>query len=200
MPLPPVPDYTPYAQKALTGDNGKAPDVVSCLLSTDCINLWALMKAQGYKGYFISNVYSGAITKIMSGSYANIFFVSPDQNTTAQQQMVADINAVKPGSGSTANISSAQVAGYASTDQFIAALKIVAKKGKSNITPEAVQKAASTMTWQMKGLTGPVSYPKSSVVLYPYCTALVKAADDGSSWSQAYPYTCSTKQYPATKS
>ena len=27
-------------------------------------------------------------------------------------------------------------------------------------------------------------------------TALVKAADDGSTWSQAYPYTCSTKQYP----
>jgi ABC-type branched-subunit amino acid transport system substrate-binding protein len=199
MPLPPVPDYTPYAQKAMTGDNGNPPDVVSCLLSTDCINLWSLMKAQGYKGYFISNVYSGAITKIMAGSYANIFFVSPDQNTSAQQQMVNDINAVKPGAGSKDNISSAQVAGYASTDQFISALKIVAKKGKSNITPENVQKAASTMTWQMKGLTGPVSYPKSSVVLYPYCTAQVQAATDGSTWSQASPYACSSKQYPAPK-
>jgi len=194
MPLPPVPDYTPYAQKAMTADNGNPPDVISCLLSTDCINLWGLIKAQGYKGTFISNVYSGAITKIMAGSYANIFFVSPDQNTPAQQQMKTDINAVKAGSGDA--LSSAQVAGYGSTDMFIAALKTVAKKGKSNITPENVQKVAANQTWEIKGLTGPVAYPKSTVVPAPYCTALVKAADDGSTWSQAFPYTCSAKQYP----
>jgi len=194
MPLPPVPDYTPYAQKAMTADNGNPPDVISCLLSTDCINLWNLVKAQGYKGAYISNVYSGAITKIMAGSYANIFFVAPDQNTPAQQQMAKDINAVAPGKGDA--LSSAQVAGYGSTDMFIAALKTVAKKGKSNITPENVQKAAANQTWEIKGLTGPVSYPKSTVVPAPYCTALVKAADDGSTWSQAFPYTCNAKQYP----
>jgi ABC-type branched-subunit amino acid transport system substrate-binding protein len=194
MPLPPVPDYTPYAQKAMTADNGNPPDVISCLLSTDCINLWGLIKAQGYKGAFISNVYSGAITKIMAGSYANIFFVSPDQNTPAQQQMAKDINAIKAGSGDA--LSSAQVAGYGSTDMFIAALKTVAKKGKSNITPENVQKAAANQTWEIKGLTGPVAYPKSTVVPAPYCTALVQAAADGSTWSEAFPYTCNAKQYP----
>ena len=198
MPLPPVPDYTPYAQKALTADNGNPPDVISCLLSTDCINLWALIKAQGYKGYYISNIYSGAITKIMAGSYANIFFVPPDQNTSAEADMTKYINEVKPGTGT--DISSAQIAGWGSTDQFITALKTVAKKGKSNITPENVQKVAAKQTWQIKGLTGPVSYPNSTVVPNPYCTALVKAADDGSSWSQAFPYTCNSKQYPAPKS
>jgi len=197
MPLPPVPDYTPYAQKAMTADNGNPPDEISCLLSTDCINLWGLLKAQGYKGYFVSNVFSNAITKIMAGSYANIFFVSPDQKTPAQAEMAKYINAVKPGTGD--NISSAQVAGWASTDQFIAALKTVAKKGKNNITPENVQKAAATQTWEIKGLTGAVQYPKSTVTMFPYCTGIVQAAADGSAWSQAFPYTCQSKQFPAPK-
>ena len=196
MPLPPVPDYTPYAQKAMTSDNGNPPDAMQCLLSTDCINMYNLIKAQNYKGYFISSLYSGLLTKLMSGSYAAIFFVAPDQQTPAQKQMAADINAVKPGTGD--SLSSAQVAGYGSTDMFISALKkVVAKSGKSGITPEAVQKAASTMTWQIKGLTGPVSYPKSSVVLYPYCNAVV--GSDGTTWAQKEAYDCSNVQYPAPK-
>ena len=196
MPLPPVPDYTPYAQKAMTSDNGNPPDAMQCLLSTDCINMYNLIKAQNYKGYFISSLYSGLLTKLMANSYAAIFFVSPDQQTPAQKQMAADINAVKPGTGD--SLSSAQVAGYGSTDMFISALKkVVAKSGKSGITPEAVQKAASTMTWQIKGLTGPVSYPKSSVVLYPYCNAVV--GSDGTTWAQKEAYDCSNVQYPAPK-
>ncbi|MFN8027780.1 MAG: ABC transporter substrate-binding protein [Acidimicrobiia bacterium] len=197
MPLPPVPDYTPYVQKALTSDNGNPPDEINCLLSTDCINMWNLLKAQGYKGYFISNVFSNAITKIMAGSYANIFFVAPDQNTPAQQEMAKYINAVKSGTGD--NLSSAQVAGWASTDQFITALKTVVKKGKSNITPENVQKVAASQTWEIKGLTGAIQYPKSTVTMFPYCTGIVAAAADGTSWSQAFPYTCQSKQFPAPK-
>ena len=50
--------------------------------------------------------------------------------------------------------------GYTSTDMFIQALKTVAKKGKSNITPENVQKAASTMKWQIEGLDGPEGVPE----------------------------------------
>jgi len=195
MPLPPVPDYTPYAQKALTADNGNPPDALICLLSTDCINMYNLIKAQNYKGYFISSLYSGLLTKLMSGSYASIFFVAPDQKTAAQQQMADDINAVKAGAGS--DLSSAQVAGYGSTDMFISALKKVAAKGKSNITPENVQKVASTMTWQIKGLTGPVSYPKSSVVLWPYCLSIV--GSDGTAWTQKEAYACSKKQYNPPK-
>jgi ABC-type branched-subunit amino acid transport system substrate-binding protein len=192
MPLPPVPDYAPYAQKALTSDGGKAPDAMLCLLSTDCIQLDGLVAASGYKGYFISSLYSGLLTKIMSGSYASVFFTAPDQATPAMKQMQADINAVKPGSGN--DVSSAQVAGYGSTDMFISALKKVAAKGKSNITPENVQKAASTMTWEIKGLTGPVSYPKSTVVLWPYCNAIVHS--DGTAWTQQESYACSKTQYP----
>jgi hypothetical protein len=42
------------------------------------------------------------------------------------------------------------VAGYLSTDIFISALKTTAKKGKSAMTPENVQKAAMHQTWQFK--------------------------------------------------
>jgi ABC-type branched-subunit amino acid transport system substrate-binding protein len=196
MPLPPVPDYTPYAQKAMTSDNGNPPDAMECLLATDCINMYNLVKAQGYKGSFISSLYAGALTKLLANSYASIFFTAPDQQTPAMKQMQADINAVKAGSGN--DVSSAQVAGYGSTDMFISALKkVVAKSGKSGITPEAVQKAASTMTWEIKGLTGPVSYPKSSVVLWPYCNAIV--GSDGTAWSQKEAYACSKTQFPAPK-
>jgi hypothetical protein len=195
MPLPPVPDYTPYAQKAMTSDNGNPPDAMECLLATDCINMYNLVKAQGYKGYFISSLYAGALTKLLANSYASIFFTAPDQQTPAMKQMQADINAVQPGSGNA--VSSAQVAGYGSTDMFISALKKVAAKGKSNITPENVQKAAATMTWQIKGLTGPVSYPKSTVVLWPYCNAIV--GSDGTAWTQKEAYACSKKQFAAPK-
>ena len=54
MPTPPVADYTPYAQAVLTADGGKAPDVIVCLLATDCIPMWNLIKAQGFQGTYIS--------------------------------------------------------------------------------------------------------------------------------------------------
>jgi ABC-type branched-subunit amino acid transport system substrate-binding protein len=192
MPLPPVSDYTPYVQTALTADNGKAPDAIYCFLSTDCIPVYQQIKANNYPGTYISSLYSELLTKTMSGSYAGIFFYPPDQKTAGLEQMKADFEAEKPGFG--AQVSSAKVAGYGSTDMFIQALKTVAKKGKSAITPEAVQKVAATQTWQIKGLSGPVKYPNSTVTMQPYCTSIVNATDAG--WVQAQPYACSSKIYP----
>ena len=77
---------------------------------------------------------------------------------------------------------------------FIQALKAVAKGGKSKITPEAIQKYASTMTWKIDGLSGPVIYPKASVTAYPYCTSA--SLSNGTAWEQVEPYTCSKKQFP----
>ena len=63
---------------------------------------------------------------------------------------------------------------------FIQALKTAAKKGKSDITPENVQKAAANQTWQIKGLAGPTTYPQSTVSAYPACSAEVLS--DGTAW------------------
>jgi ABC-type branched-subunit amino acid transport system substrate-binding protein len=193
MPLPPVPDFTPYAQDILTSDDGGAPDVVLCLLSTECLSIWDLVKANGYNGIFISSLYSNFLTKPLAGSLANVPSVPSDATgAPGLDQMKKDLDAYKPGTSD--RIDTATIAGYASTDMFIQALKTVAKKGKSNITPANVQKAAAKQTWQIKGLAGPTTYPQSTVSPYPTCTALAKS--DGTTWTTVEPFACSKKQYP----
>jgi ABC-type branched-subunit amino acid transport system substrate-binding protein len=193
MPLPPVPDFTPYVQDILTSNDGSPPDVVLCLLSTECLSIWDLVKANGFSGIFISSLYSNFLTKALAGSLANVPSVPSDTTGAAGlDQMKKDLDAYKAGTSD--RIDTATIAGYASTDMFIQALKTVAKKGKSNITPANVQKAAAKQTWQIKGLAGPTTYPQSTVSPYPTCTAL--ALSDGTTWQTVEPFGCSKKQYP----
>jgi len=193
MPIPPISDYTPYAQKMLTADNGKAPDAILCLLATDCIQMYNLIKANGYTGTFVSSLYSNILVKAMDGSAANVPVVPLDTTGAAGlEQMKKDLDAYSPGAA--AKTDTATIAGYASTDMFIQALKPVAKKGKSNVTPENVQKAAASQTWEIKGLVGPTTYPQSTVSPYPTCTAVT--VSDGTTWKTVEPYACSKKQYP----
>ena len=44
-----VSDYTPYVQKLLKANNGKAPDAIDCLLTVECISIWNLLRANGYQ-------------------------------------------------------------------------------------------------------------------------------------------------------
>jgi len=194
MPIPPVADYTPYANAMLTADNGNPPDAILCLLATDCIGMFTQINASGYKGVYISSLYSDILVKALGGSAANVSVVPLDAttNNAGQVQMKQDLDAYQ--AGASGKVDTATIAGYSSTDMFISALKTVAKKGKSAITPEAVQKVASTQTWQIKGLAGPTSYPKSTVSPYPTCTSLV--VSDGSKWSTVEPFGCSNKQFP----
>ncbi len=194
MPIPPVADYTPYANAMLTADNGNPPDAILCLLATDCIGMFTQISASGYKGIYISSLYSDILVKALNGSAANVSVVPLDAttNNAGQVQMKKDLDAYE--SGASGKVDTATIAGYSSTDMFIQALKTVAKKGKSAITPEAVQKVASTQTWQIKGLAGPTSYPKSTVSPYPTCTSLV--VSDGAKWSTVEPFACSNKQFP----
>jgi ABC-type branched-subunit amino acid transport system substrate-binding protein len=193
MPLPPVADYAPYAQAMLTADNGKQPDAVACLLATDCIQMFSLMKANGYTGTYISSLYSNILLKAMDGSGANVPVVPLDATTdnAGLEQMKEDLDDFSPGASN--RIDTATIAGYASTDMFIQALKTVAKKGKSNITPENVQKAAAKQTWQIEGLAGPTTFPQSTVTPFPACTAFT--ISDGTTWNTVEPFQCSEKQY-----
>ncbi|HZP29749.1 MAG TPA: ABC transporter substrate-binding protein [Acidimicrobiia bacterium] len=191
LPTPPIADYTPYVQQILTGDNGKAPDSVVCDLAIDCIPIWNLLKANNYQGIYISGLYSDLIVKQMGGSAATGTFVGPTENTPGMNQLKKDLDAYQ--SGASSKIDSGVIAAYSSADMFIQALKTVAKKGKGNITPENVQKAAATQTWQIKGLAGPTKYPQATVYTYPACFSLFYS--DGTAWSTAVPYTCSTKKF-----
>ena len=45
-------DYSPYVTQLMTSNNGGQPDQITCLVSTECIQLWSLLQAQGFKGIF----------------------------------------------------------------------------------------------------------------------------------------------------
>jgi ABC-type branched-subunit amino acid transport system substrate-binding protein len=190
MPQPPIADYTPYAQAVLTGDHGHAPDAALCALAVDCIPMWNLMKANGFRGTFISGLYSNVIVKPMAGSAAIGSFVNPLEDTPGMRLIKKDLDGYEP--GSSAKLDSGMIAAYSAADMFIQALKTVAKKGKSSITPENVQKAAATQTWEIKGLAGPTTYPQSTVFGYPACFSVFLS--DGTQWNTVAPYTCSTKK------
>src|SRR5262249_25249633 len=147
--------------------NGGPPDHFYCALGSQCLAVWAAMKAAGYKGIFWTGLYSDALTKILGGTISWGFYnEAPNAGLT---QMKDDLSAV----GGLAKLDNWSASAYFSTDMFIAALKKAAAKGKSNITPEAVQKAAATTTWQIKGLVGPMTYPAASVLPTPSCISLV---------------------------
>jgi ABC-type branched-subunit amino acid transport system substrate-binding protein len=191
MPPPPISDYTPYVQDLLQSDHGKAPDVLLCLLATDCIPMFSQLQANGFQGVFISSLYSDLLVKAMNGSAVNVGFNNLTENTPGIAQMKTDVEAFQTGASS--KIDSGVVAGYASTDMFIQALKTAAKKGKSNITPVAVQKAAMHQTWQIPGLAGPTQYPQATAASYPSCGA--ELVSDGTQWKTVTPYACSKKQW-----
>ena len=194
MPGSAVSDYTPYVQAVIKSDGGQAPDTIQCVLAIDCIPIYDQIKASGYTGSFFSPLYSDVLVKAMAGSVATTEFVPFNQDTPGIKQMKSALDAYKPGLA--AKVDSGTFSAYASADMFIQALKTVAKSGKDKITPEAVQKAASTMTWEIKGLSGPSIYPQSTVAAYPWCTAA--SLSNGTTWEQVVPYNCSKKQYKNT--
>jgi ABC-type branched-subunit amino acid transport system substrate-binding protein len=192
LPPPPVSDYTPYAQPLLTaGKDGAAPDAIACLLSTDCIAMWSLLKASGFAGIYSSGLYSDAVLKPLQGSVVSSFTANLSDQNAGLDKMKQDIDAVKPGQV----LDTSVVVSYLSTDMFIQALKTAAKKGKSGITPENVQAAAAKQTWQFKGVAGPTTYPQSTVKSYPFCNTVVEDTD-GASWKTVVPFGCSKTSYP----
>jgi branched-chain amino acid transport system substrate-binding protein len=184
-------DYTPIVQKLLTSDNGKAPDALLCLTTTQCIQVYDLVKASGYQGSYISSLYSNVLVKAMAGSAVNIQTANLNDPIPALVEIKKQLDAFQP--GASAKIDSGMLIGYFAADMFIQALKTVAKKGTSNITPENVQKAAMNQTWEIKGVGGPTIYPKSTVIATPYCATQLES--DGTTWKTAQAYNCSLKFY-----
>jgi ABC-type branched-subunit amino acid transport system substrate-binding protein len=183
-----ISDFSPYAKEFMTADHGKPPDATFCLANTQCLNLWPLLQTQGYKGYFFHGLYADALVKAFNGSYVNHPYPNFSQSNPGVNQLRKDVEAVSPG----AKLDLGHVFGYTSTDVFITALKKVAAKGKSNITPENVQKAASTLHWELPGFMK-VEYPKATVMEFPACFANSKS--NGSVWEPINTWKCSTRTF-----
>jgi ABC-type branched-subunit amino acid transport system substrate-binding protein len=191
VPPPPVADYTPYVQELLTADGGNPPDVMVCLLSADCIPIFAQVQASNYQGIFHHTLYSDLLVGLMEGTTSSTFAVPFNtKGNAALDQVIADVKAVK----SDQALETGSAAGYFSTDMFIQALKTVAEQGTEYITPANVRLAAMHQTWEIEGLVGPTRYPESTVTSTPQCGALVTS--DGTAWVTVAEYNCSEKRFP----
>lgn len=177
-------DYTPYVQEWLAAAGGQEPDLMYCLLTVQCLPILEAINAAGFKGTFQTPLYTDILVKPLKGTVASVAYnVAPNAGLT---QMQKDLEAVKPGT----KVSSQNAAAYFAADMLIQALKKVGK----NITPEAVQKALANQTWAIKGLVGPTKYPASTVVSSLSCNTLAEDTD-GTAWTTAEPYTCSSKTF-----
>jgi hypothetical protein len=185
-------DRSPYAKAAATSANGSQPDVILCLGADECLTVYPLVKASGFTNTFMHSIYYDILAGLMSGSAVNIDFGNlQDNNVPGVKQMVSDVVAY---SGNPKEwVELGVFMGYTSADMFIQALKIAAKQGTENISPESVRKAASTMTWEIEGLQGPIKYPKSTVMGWPACRSVLLS--DGQVWNTVAPYACSNKTY-----
>jgi ABC-type branched-subunit amino acid transport system substrate-binding protein len=185
-----VSDYSPFVKNVMTADDGKPPDAVFCSANTQCLGMWPLLQAQGYEGYFVHGLYSDAIVKPFDGSFVNHPYPNFSESSPGLDQLKEDVDAYEPGDADKLDLG--HVFGYAAADVFITALKKAAAKGKSGITPENVQKAASTLHWELPGFMK-VEYPKATVMQFPSCFANSKS--DGTAWNPVNEWDCSTKTY-----
>ena len=175
-------------QELLTSNDGGPPDAMVCLLSIDCLPVWAQLQANNYAGVYQSTLYSDLLIKPLSGTVASVQYVPFGENTPAQQTMVEQIHAFKPD----AAINSGVAASYFAADMFINTLKQL-KKSKQDITPENVQKVAAKTSFEVEGLFGPTKFPDSFVRPTPACTAIV--SDNGTTWETVEPFVCSSKTF-----
>jgi branched-chain amino acid transport system substrate-binding protein len=182
-----VSDYAPYTQDWLTAADGEEPDLFFALFSVQSLQIVNALNANGYDGTIVTGLYSDLLVKPLEGTLTTASYnVEPNDGLA---QMQADLEAVKPGTP----VTSTNAAAYLAADMFIQAVKKAAKNGKQNITPDAVQKAASKQTWQIEGFAGPTKYPKSSQVGTEACGTLLQS--DGTAWNIVNPYTCSSKTF-----
>jgi hypothetical protein len=179
-------------QDLLTSNHGKQPDVIVSNLAAQGggLTLFSLIKSSGFTGALSTPFYSSLLVKPLQGAYINTMFAGYEASTPALQQMLKDVNAVKPGSQKTLTL----FLGYASADMFIQAVKAALKSSKT-LTSTSIQKAAAKMTYNMKNTIGPITYPDSYKYAVKSCAGLMYDAD-GTAFSVAQPYTCSTKTYP----
>jgi ABC-type branched-subunit amino acid transport system substrate-binding protein len=194
VPSPPavVGDFSPYVQQLLTANNGKQPDVIESNLSPSAggLSFISAIQGAGFTGSLASPFYSNLLLKALQGAYINTMFAGYESNTPALKQMETDVAAVKPGSQNTLTL----FLGYASADMFIQSVKAALKSSKT-LTSTSIQQAASNVTYDMKNTIGPITYPASYKYPVKSCAALLYDAD-GTAFTVAQPYTCSTKTYP----
>jgi ABC-type branched-subunit amino acid transport system substrate-binding protein len=180
-------DYSPYVAQLMSSAGAKQPMVIDCLLTSQCVQIWQGLKGVGFTGtYFQPLGPTDAVAKTLAGTVTETFWNV--QSNKGLTQMLADLNAYKPGTPATAY---STVPGYFAADMFVQGVK---KLGK-NITPTELQKELSTQTWEIPNFVGPIKYPASTVLSTPACLGLLQDNTDGSGFTPLSPYACSYKTF-----
>jgi ABC-type branched-subunit amino acid transport system substrate-binding protein len=185
IPSPPavVGDYTPFAQKIMTANNGQPPDLVETVTSfLDTLQLYKKLIQLGYKGIVqgftdydprIRGTSKGIVTEIQFAPFEDAASVP------AVQQMVTDLDAYKPGIARSLPVAS----GYWIADFLIQALKKVGP----NLSREALYNAINSgFTYDNHGGVAPVQWPIGHTFLQ---AGLVFVQDEGSAYVERIPLT-----------
>jgi ABC-type branched-subunit amino acid transport system substrate-binding protein len=184
IPSPPavVGDFTPFAQKIMTANNGNPPDYVEMVNSvSDTIGLYKKLAQLGYKG--VAQGFTNYDPRLLGqtkGLVTQIGFAPYEDAGTipAVQQMITDLKAYQPD----IVLSQPAAAGYWIADFLIDALK----KAGPNLSREALYNAINGgYTYDNKGGTTPVEWPLAHTFLASIGIAYVQ--DQGTQFAVPVP-------------
>jgi branched-chain amino acid transport system substrate-binding protein len=182
----PTTDYTPYVQAIMTSNGGNPPDIAYLVASfSDVQGLAKGLRQAGFQGIIVNpTTYDPRIVKAAETLEVYTQWSTPESAPT-NPNMAKVVDSIKKQDPSAA-LSLGTLAGYFAADMFIQALKAAGK----NVTTDAIQKAAAKMTYQIKDVIGPTTYP-AAFTLGTSCAQLAKS--DGAAFSVVVKYGC----YPA---
>jgi ABC-type branched-subunit amino acid transport system substrate-binding protein len=182
----PTTDYTPYVQAIMTSNGGNPPDIAYLVASfSDVQGLAKGLRQAGFQGIIVNpTTYDPRIVKAAETLEVYTQWATPESapNNPNIQKVVDSITKQDP----KATLSLGTLAGYFAADMFVQALKAAGKTP----TTSSIQKAASKMTYEIKDVVGPTTYP-AAYTLGTSCAQLAKS--DGAAFSVVVEYGC----YPA---
>jgi ABC-type branched-subunit amino acid transport system substrate-binding protein len=179
----PTTDYTPFVQEMLTSNGGNAPDITYLIASfNDISGLSKGLRQAGFEGIIVNpTTYDPRIIKAAESLEVYTQWATPEVASTVPniQKVIDSIKKQDP----EAALSLPALAAWFSADMFIQAVKAAGK----NATTTSIQKAASKMTYELKGVVGPTTYP-AAYTQGTSCAQLAKS--NGTSFDILVGYGC----------
>jgi hypothetical protein len=170
-------------QAIMTSNGGNPPDIAYLVASfSDVQGLAKGLRQAGFQGVIVNpTTYDPRIVKAAETLSVYTQWATPEAAPTTPnvQKVIDSIHKQDPN----AALSLGTLAGYFAADMFIQALKAAGK----NATTSAIQKAAAKMTYQIKDVIGPTTYP-AAYTLGTSCAQLAKS--DGAAFQVVVKYGC----------
>lgn len=183
LPVPAVGDYGGLANRVMTANAGKPPEVVFAVGSYSNVLLArTALNAAGYTGVFTDSI-EYEPQRVASAAGAMVFLqtapVESAATLPAMQQLVDDVRSVAPAQP----IDQAVIAGYLSADLFV---QVLGQRPR-RLSSTTFIRAANRFVYDVPGVVGPTKFPKARTNPTP-CGSLVQS--DGVAFQVKVPYKC----------